>query len=407
MNVKTLTVSSLNNYIKKVMDNDYILKNSYIKGEISNFKLHTSGHIYFSLKDEYSKINCVMFRSDAISLKFLPEDGMNVIVKGRVSVYLKDGSYQLYCNEIKADGVGELFTAFQQIKDKLESEGLFDISHKKTIPQHIKKIGVVTSPTGAAIRDIINVTKRRNSAVDILIYPALVQGTEASKTIIAGIKKLNQLSDIDVIILARGGGSMEELWAFNDEKLAYEIFNCQKPVITGVGHETDFTIADFVSDLRAPTPSAAAEIAVPSSIENKRKISEKLNILQDIIVDVIEKYRWELENENRRIEMYNPVNTIINEYNNLDKYREMLNTNIHNKLIFQKEKISNLNALLMANNPQNILNKGYSMIEDETGLVISDIKKIRELSNINIILKDGRIYASIKCLEEKLNGKKS
>lgn len=401
MNIKTLTVSNLNNYIKKVVDNDYILNNVCIKGEVSNFKAHSSGHLYFSLKDEYSKINCIMFKSDAKTLNFLPKEGMSVIAKGRVSLYIKDGAYQLYCTEIKPDGVGGLFAAFQDIKSKLEKEGIFGYSHKKTIPEYIKRIGVVTSPTGAAIRDIINVTKRRNNAVDILIYPALVQGTEASKTIINGINKLNEVEDIDVIILARGGGSIEELWAFNDEELAYAIYNSKKPIITGVGHETDFTIVDFVSDLRAPTPSAAAEMTVPDINIMMKKISEHKKRLTDNINNFIERNKWEIENKKREIELYNPINTIANEYNNLDQYRKLLYSNISIELKRNKEKLSNMNALLSANNPLNILNKGYSLIEDEKGTVVSKIQEIKKLKNINIILKDGNINACIKCLEEQ------
>lgn len=262
MHVKTLTVSQLNRYVKNTLDADFILNNASVKGEISNLKIHSSGHIYFSLKDEGSKINCVMFKSYAYKLNFNLENGMNIIAHGNVSVYGKEGSYQLYVKEMKREGIGDLYIAFEKLKEKLKNEGLFDESNKKEIPRFCKKIGgVITSPTGAALRDIINVTKRRNKGIELLIYPALVQGTDASKTLVDGIKTLNKVEDVDIIILARGGGSIEELWAFNNEDLAYTIYNSKKPIITGVGHETDFTIVDFVSDRRAPTPSAAAEIA--------------------------------------------------------------------------------------------------------------------------------------------------
>ncbi len=262
MHIKTLTVSQLNRYVKNTLDADFILNNASVKGEISNLKIHSSGHIYFSLKDGGSKINCVMFKSYAYKLKFVPENGMDIVVEGNVSVYEKEGSYQLYCKAMKREGIGDLYIAFEELKEKLKKEGLFDDAHKKEIPRFPKKVGVITSPTGAALRDIINVTKRRNKGIELLIYPALVQGIDASKTIIEGIKILNKVEDVDIIILARGGGSIEELWAFNNEELAYEIYSSKKPIITGVGHETDFTIVDFVSDRRAPTPSAAAEIAV-------------------------------------------------------------------------------------------------------------------------------------------------
>lgn len=279
MHIKTLTVSQLNRYVKNTLDADFILNNASVKGEISNLKIHSSGHIYFSLKDGGSKINCVMFKSYAYKLKFVPENGMDIVVEGNVSVYEKEGSYQLYCKAMKREGIGDLYIAFEELKEKLKKEGLFDDAHKKEIPRFPKKVGVITSPTGAALRDIINVTKRRNKGIELLIYPALVQGIDASKTIIEGIKILNKVEDVDIIILARGGGSIEELWAFNNEELAYEIYSSKKPIITGVGHETDFTIVDFVSDRRAPTPSAAAEIAV---FDREALIKEILNYKYNI-----------------------------------------------------------------------------------------------------------------------------
>src|SRR3712207_3002284 len=261
MYMKALSVSDINNYIKKMMDNDFILNNSLIKGEISNFKIHSSGHIYFSLKDLNSKINCVMFKSYAANLKIIPQDGMKVIVKGRISTYVKGGNYQLYCESIQLDGLGELYIAFEQLKEKLQREGLFDMEHKRPIPKYAKKIGVITSPTGAAIRDIINVTKRRNNSVNLLIYPAIVQGVNASRDVINGIEVLNKRNDIDLIIIARGGGSIEELWTFNDENLARAIYKSSIPVITGVGHEVDYTIVDFVDRKSTRLNSSHANIS--------------------------------------------------------------------------------------------------------------------------------------------------
>ena len=276
MYIKVLTVTALNGYIKKIIDSDFILNNANVKGELSNVKIHTSGHVYFSLKDAFGKINCVMFKSQASKLRITPRDGMNVIIKGKVSVYEKDGAYQIYCDSMETDGEGQLYLAFQNLKEKLEKQG-FLISHKKNIPLFPMRIGIITSPTGAAIKDIINVTTRRNLKVNILIYPALVQGINASEDIIKGIKYFNSLKNVDLIIIARGGGSIEELWAFNEEKLAYAIYNSKIPIITGIGHETDFTIADFVSDFRAPTPSAAAEIAVKNLEELNNEIKALKN----------------------------------------------------------------------------------------------------------------------------------
>ncbi|WP_040211867.1 exodeoxyribonuclease VII large subunit, partial [Clostridium polynesiense] len=245
MYIKTLSVTELNGYLKKVMDNDFILNNIRVQGEISNLKYHNSGHIYFSLKDENSKINCIMFKSNADYLNIPLNNGRKVEAVGRISVYIKDGSYQLYVSTINDIGMGELYIKFNNLKEKLSKKGLFLEEIKKEIPKYVFKIGVITSPTGAAVKDIIQVAKRRNPGTEIIIYPALVQGNEASESIINGINTLSSMEDIDVIVVARGGGSIEELWAFNDEKLAYAIYNCRIPIISGVGHETDFTICDF------------------------------------------------------------------------------------------------------------------------------------------------------------------
>jgi exodeoxyribonuclease VII large subunit len=400
MFIKTLTVSDINNYIKKVMDNDFILNNAGVKGEISNFKLHSSGHIYFSLKDSFSKINCVMFKSYANKLKFIPENGMKVIVKGRVSVYSKEGTYQLYCEEIEPEGLGELYIAFEKLKSKLEKEGLFDISHKKTIPRYAKKVGIITSPTGAAIRDIINVTKRRNKNCELLIYPAAVQGIGASGEVINGIKEFNKRNDVDVIIVARGGGSIEELWAFNDEELARTIYNSKIPIITGVGHETDYTIVDFVSDRRAPTPSAAAEIAVFNLDELENKIENfRKSLNYSMIKDLKDKYN-RIHVLKRTLDLNNPGKIIVNEYNKIDRLKEMLNYKAKRQIDIRKEKLSSISSLLTANNPLNILNKGYAVIQDENSNVVSEISRLSEYGNVKITLKDGEGKFQIMKSEE-------
>lgn len=396
MYIKILTVTALNNYIKKVVDNDFILNNANIKGEISNLKLHSSGHIYFSLKDDSGRINCIMFKNNAVNLKFTPENGMNVVVAGKVSVYVKDGAYQLYCNEMKLDGVGELFVAFEKMKNKLQVAGMFEDEHKKAIPKFPRRIGVITSPTGAAVRDIINVSTRRNENVNILIYPALVQGINASKDIIKGIEKFNKIEDVDVIILARGGGSLEELWAFNEEALAYAVFNSKKPIITGVGHETDFTIVDFVSDRRAPTPSAAAEIAVESLEDINYKIKGKKELLNSGINYLINVKYKQIDILKKSIEVNNPRIKIVNEYNRIDTIQKNLYSKIVNKTALEKEKLTNMNSLLEAHNPLNVLKKGYSIIQDENNKIIKDVKTLKNSNRVKIILKDGKITASIK-----------
>lgn len=395
MFIKTITVSALNSYIKKTLDNDFILKNAHVSGEISNVKLHTSGHVYFSLKDDFGKINCIMFRSYAENLKFVPENGMNVVVKGRVSVYEKDGAYQLYCEEMEPYGLGDLYIAFEKLKKKLQNEGLFEESHKKGIPKFVSKIGVVTSPTGAAIRDIINISKRRNKNVDILIFPALVQGKNACASLIKGIETLNSIEDVDLIILARGGGSMEELWAYNEEPLAYAVYNSKKPVITGVGHETDFTIVDFVSDRRAPTPSAAAEIAVFNLEEFKNKMTMMKKTLARTIEGCIDEKRSSLRGLYKRLEARNPQILIANQYTNLDGIRDKLHIKIRGRLDYESGKLSKLSSLVQANNPLRILDKGYSIIQDYDNNIINKVEMLHAEEKVNITLSNGKVKATL------------
>ncbi|MCY6354078.1 exodeoxyribonuclease VII large subunit [Clostridium sp. ZS2-4] len=400
MHIKTLTVSQLNSYIKKVLDNDFILKNACIKGEISNLKLHSSGHMYFSLKDEYGKINCIMFKSNVSSINFNPQDGDRVIIEGRVSVYTKDGVYQFYCEKMKQDGIGDLFLTFEKLKEKLSKEGIFDESHKKNIPQYPKKIGIVTSSTGAAIRDIINVAKRRNSRMDLLIYPALVQGEKASLDLIKGIEYFDKREDIDIIILARGGGSIEELWAFNNENLAYAVYNCSKPIISGVGHETDFTICDFVSDFRAPTPSAAAEIAVFNQVDVNNRIQNYEDILFYGVHKTLNNKLNDLKYLNNRLKLYNPTNYIANQYIKVDNLMQNLTYKINGRIDFEKGRLEKVNSLLCAHNPLNVLNKGYSVIQDSQNKIVSTSQQIKELKGIKIIFKDGKIKANIGDVED-------
>jgi exodeoxyribonuclease VII large subunit len=389
MYVKTLTVSELSTYIKKIIDSDFILSNTNVKGEISNFKIHSSGHVYFSLKDDFGKINCIMFKSKFENIKFLPENGMGVVIKGKVSVYQKDGSYQLYCDDIELEGAGKLSAAFEKLKKKLEEKGLFDASCKKPIPKHSRRIGVVTSPTGAAIRDIINVSKRRNNKVNILIYPSLVQGPNAPADIIKGIEYLNTVKDVDVILIARGGGSIEELWSFNDEALAKAIFKSKKPIVTAVGHETDFTMVDYVSDLRAPTPSAGAELLTLDLDEANSKINNYREDLRKVVKNHINNERNKLFTYKKSLDYNSPVAFITNAYNHLDKLNEILNVRIKNKVQFEEQKLSKISALLNAHNPLNVLNRGYAIIEDEDNNLIVNIDELSKRDIVKIKLKDG------------------
>lgn len=398
---KIITVSTLNNYIKKTLDNDFILRNANVKGELSNVKIHSSGHIYFSLKDNSSKINCVMFKSNANSLTFIPENGMNVLVNGRISVYEKEGVYQLYCDGMEIDGVGNLYIEFEKLKRKLEEEGLFDFENKIDIPMFPRKIGVITSSTGAAIRDIINVTRRRNDKVDILIYPSLVQGINAKYDIVKGIEKLNSITDIDVIILARGGGSIEELWAFNEEIVARAIAKSKKPIVTGIGHETDFTISDFVSDKRASTPSQAAEIVVPTIEELNERLLNIRGMLTNNIKSEMLKNKKNLEMYKKVLELNSPKNFLVNQYNIIDNKKEILGHKMKKILEYQLREVQKNYELLGAHNPLNILNKGYSLIYDNEKHVISSINELKDEKRVKILLKDGKGTFKIERMNEE------
>ena len=388
MKIKTLTVSEVNNYLKRIIDNDFILNNLSVKGEISNLKYHSSGHVYFSLKDDGGKINCVMFRSRAMMLNFKLEEGMGVIIAGRASIYPQNGSVQLYCDTIEKEGIGDLYIKFERLKEKLTKEGYFDDDLKKEIPKLPSRVGIVTSPTGAAIRDIINVSRRRNSLVDIVLYPAKVQGTGAYSEVIDGIKYFNKTKSVDVIIIGRGGGSIEELWNFNEEELAKAIFKSKIPIISAVGHEVDFTISDFVSDIRAATPSQGAEIAVPLESDIIETIDYAKDRMENIIKNKLVLEKNKIDSLDRILKLNSPMSKIANNYMIVEKLKERLDSNIINRLKIEKEKLAGLNNLLVAQNPCNMLNKGYAIIEDEIG-VINTKTRLSEEKEINIFLSDG------------------
>lgn len=405
MKLKTLTVTEVNEYLKKTIDNNFILNNILLKGEISNFKLHSKGHIYFSLKDKESKINCIMFKNDAVNLNFIPKDGMDVEVKGRISIYIQDGSLKLYCSSMGEIGVGELFEEFNALKKELERERVFDTFFKRKIPKYPKRVGVVTSPTGAAIRDIITIIKRRSKGIDIVLYPSLVQGVDAPKTIIEGINYFNKRNSVDVIIIGRGGGSIEELWAFNDRDLAYEIFNSKIPIISAVGHETNFSISDYASDLRAATPSAAAEIVSAGIEEINIKLDHYRKILYKSITDDIKYKKEALDSLNKILKSNNPEKFLSSEKSILEQLNHRMNTKIYSLVEENKEKVSKLNHILMTLNPLNVLSRGYSIILDEGNDILNSIKELEKKDNITIFMKDGNINIDIKIKDkEKRNG---
>ncbi|NCC79553.1 MAG: exodeoxyribonuclease VII large subunit [Clostridia bacterium] len=399
MKLKTMSVTDLNVYIKRNFDHDFILNNLTVMGEISNFKAHSSGHLYFSLKDESAKVNCVMFRSEASGLKIRPKDGMKVLVKGRVSVYTKEGSYQLYASMMEEVGLGEIYQEFERNKEKLQKEGLFRDEIKKVLPAYPGKVAVITSSTGAAIQDIINVSRRRNKGVSLIIYPTLVQGEEARSSLTEALWKVNQRKDIDVIILSRGGGSYEDLSCFNDLDLAYAIRKSKIPVVTGIGHEVDFTIADFVADLRCATPSQAAEVVIPSMEEMTRAVKESTQRLESAYEMKIRMEKMRIGNQFQSLSKNHPRILIANGYLEIDKKRNQLNGIIIQKLSREKERLSSRYSLIRAHNPLNILEKGYALIYDEKNHLVKEVKTLDHLIQLKIRLKDGE-----RTLEVNRNG---
>ena len=399
---KVISVCQLNSYIKGMLDSDNKLKNILLCGEISNFTNHyRTGHFYLTLKDDKSSIKAVMFRTYAERIKFTPENGMKVIAFGSVSVFERDGQYQFYIENMEPDGIGSLNLAFEQLKEKLSKEGLFSPEHKKPIPSYPNTIGVVTSPTGAAFQDIINVLKRRWPLSNILISPTAVQGEFAPSQIVNAIKRLDTSGLSDVIIVARGGGSIEDLWAFNDEKVARAIYNCSTPVISGVGHETDFTITDFVADMRAPTPSAAAEISVPSQVEEMERISNLCIRAQKNILSRIDRGRTEINRMMDRNVMRSPAMLINERRLLLDSYSEKMNYYVSKKLDAELSRLSLSAGKLDAYSPLKVLSRGYTIPQKEDGTIAKSIGNIKIGENINLKFIDGQ---AVCLVEEIKNG---
>ena len=395
MKQNVYSVGQVNTYIKNMFGQDYLLNRLYVKGEVSNCKYHTSGHVYFSLKDETGAIACVMFAAQRSNMKFRLTEGQRVIVLGSVRVYERDGKYQLYANEIVLDGVGLLYERFVALKKELEEMGMFALEYKKPIPAYCKKVGIVTAPTGAAIRDIMNISKRRNPYVQLILYPALVQGEMAAPSIVRGIEALDKLG-LDVIIVGRGGGSMEDLWAFNEEIVARAIFHCQTPVISAVGHETDTTIADYVADLRAPTPSAAAELAV----YNIRDVLDKLDSykmrMNQAMTGKVRLIRKELETYELRIKALSPAQQLIEKRTLAADFANQLElsmkNNLREKRFLLQMYIEKLNGL----SPLKKLNQGYSFVVDSSGKAVASIEGIKESDELKIHVTDGEIRVKVK-----------
>ena len=400
MEIEPITVSDLNRYVKQKIDNDEFLNNVYVRGEISNCKLHYTGHIYFTLKDENSLIKCVMFKSYTPHLTFIPKDGMKVMVFGSVSVFERDGVYQIYAKAMKEDGIGTLYEQFEKLKAKLAAEGLFDESHKKAIPQFPNKIGVLTASTGAVIRDIINVSTRRNPNVHIVLLPVPVQGPTAAEAIVKGIKKMNDEKVADVIILGRGGGSLEDLWPFNEEIVARAIYDSEIPIISAVGHETDFSISDFVADLRAPTPSAAAELAVPNVEDVRYTISEIQNKNKILLKKKIELKKMQYEKCIESKGFKEPLNKINESRMIIDNHVKILGNLIKIKMINFETKLTNQMTKIDGLSPLKIMSRGY-LISEKDGKIVKSVKELEKNSVIKLNYSDGIANATINDIKSK------
>ena len=398
--VSTLTVTELNSYIKNILDNNKTLAAVSVTGEISNLKDHGSGHLYFSLKDTDAQIKAVMFRFQRGKLRFMPEDGMRVTVFGSVSVYSQTGTVQIYVNSMEPDGIGSLYLAYEQLKEKLLQEGLFDDAHKKLLPLYPRRIGVITSPSGAAVRDIINVTKRRFPIADIYVYPALVQGDGAVPSLIKALDYFEETKLADLVIIGRGGGSIEDLWAFNSEKLARRVYDFSIPIISAVGHETDFTICDFVADMRAPTPSAAAEISVPDRRELFIRLGDIEARLRSFLVRCVETKREKLSLLEKSPSLSD--SSVI-----FESRREQIAGLYNDAHRLCKALISNLRADMAvlagkseAMSPLSVLKRGYSLCENEQGKNVN-VENLKVGDNLKIILSDGNIGASVTSVNKE------
>lgn len=393
------SVSELTQYIRELFEIDYRLQDLEVSGEISNFSRARSGHLYFTLKDDKAQLKCVMWRSAAERLRFAPQDGDAVVVNGRISIYEASGVYQLYAEQMSPMGQGDLAAAFEALKAKLSDEGLFDAEFKKPIPQFPKKIGIVTSADAAALRDIINVLRRRYPLVSVLIAPTLVQGADAPPGIVRALRWLDGRTDIDTIIVARGGGSMEDLWAFNDEGVARAIFAAQHPVISGVGHEVDFTIADFVADLRAPTPSAAAELAVPDVSELRPYFTTIQQQMKTIVLERIGHYRWQVQTLKRSLSHLSPRVGVASNRQRLDGWQSRLERAMQRRLDQSAHRLNLLQTQLTAVSPTATLARGYAIVRDGDGRIVRTPAAVKSGDPLTVQVRDGQFGVTVSTKE--------
>jgi exodeoxyribonuclease VII large subunit len=389
------TVSDLNRYLRELLESDELLQDVWVQGEVSNFMRASSGHLYFTLKDNSASLRCVMWRNTAIRQSFIPRDGDAIEVHGSISVYEAGGQYQLYADILRPAGEGALYQEFLRLKGLLEAEGLFELERKRPIPPRPQRIGIVTSPTGAALQDILNTLRRRYPLVEVVLAPTPVQGEEAPQGIIKALQDVVRIANPDVIILARGGGSIEDLWAFNDEKVARTIAASPVPIITGVGHETDFTIADFVSDLRAPTPTAAAELASPNQVDLRLDLSE----LHDQLIQLLQAYqrelRWTLLDLQNRLERNSPLSRIQSDIQRVDELEHRLGASIQHKLLLTRTRLTGLVQQVAALSPAAVLERGYAIVTNQAGLTVSAVGQVRGGEALKIEVSDGVFGAHV------------
>lgn len=396
-----ITVSQLNYYVRSQLDSDPMLRNVFLRGEISNFTNHyRSGHFYMSLKDESAVIKAVMFKNSASRLAFMPENGMKVIAMGRAALYDRDGQYQFYIDDMQPDGLGALHVAFEQLKAKLEAQGLFEESRKKPLPSYPEKVGVITSQSGAALHDILNILKRRWPVARVILYPVLVQGTEAAEQICKGLDYFNNSQNADVIIVGRGGGSVEDLWAFNDEKLARCIASSNVPVVSAVGHETDFTIADFAADMRAPTPSAAAELVSPDTEDVAERIAYLNAALSRNVRRTLETCSLRLDASMSSVAMKEPVNAIKAHRARFESLSAALNNKTLNNLLCKKNRLAELASKLDALSPLKVLLRGYTIASNESG-IITNTSQLRKAGRFTLKMSDGETFCEVLNTSER------
>ena len=390
------TISEINAYVRDLMESDPVLGDLWVQGEISNLSRPKSGHMYFTVKDSQAALRCVMWRSQVSSLSYVPQDGDAVEVHGSISVYEAGGQYQLYADQIRPLGEGLLYQEFNRLKQKLEAEGLFDPDRKRPLPELPKRIGIVTSPTGAALRDMLDTLRRRYPLVEVVLAPTAVQGDSAPGEIIQAIQILNEHITPDVILVGRGGGSIEDLWAFNDENVVRTIAASHTPVISGVGHETDFTIADFVADLRAPTPTAAAELATPDQIELRGRLLENLSYLARVLEDLTQNRRWSLEDLFRRLDRSSPEGRLRTDRQRLDEFIRRAGLVLGHRVQLQRTRLMGMQQQLVALSPEGVLGRGYAVVTKEEGGIVRKVKDVSAGDEINVRVSDGEFGAEVK-----------